>query len=210
VSWIQVPRERWDPAILRLVDRVDNGHYCQACDELQPQLYFCWHRVQFVFCRLATTVRFKPCPSILTNSGIDDPRRDFLIRSLSLGLSAGPNLANLFQSSHALGEVAEKLPDGRSIYKLQGQVIVDGQLADINTRIVASADPDVSIDLKTKYHDEPYYLLPAAASNGKLIVPAPVINRTDVELSLIEELVGRKPPFDAPGGGYQLKRERNY
>lgn len=257
---------------------------------------------------MATKVGFKPSPGILRSSGIDDPRRDFLIRSLSLGLFAGLNLASLFQSSHALGEVPKKLPDGRSIYKLQGQVTVDGQPADINTRIgpnaristgsnssvifvvasdafilrsnsqlemgstdgliiegmrilagrllsvfgkrqkphtittltatigirgtgiyiesdpeksyvctcygqtriVASADPDVSIDLETKYHDEPYYVLPAAASNGKLIVPAPVINHTDVELSLIEELVGRKPPFDSPGGGYQLKRERNY
>jgi len=239
---------------------------------------------------------------------VDDPRRKFLVRSLSLGLFAGSNLASLFQPGHALGDTPEKLPDGRSIYKLQGRVMVDGGLADINTRIgpnsridtgsnssiifvvasdafilrsnsrlelgssegliiegmrilsgkllsvfgkrekpheintltatigirgtgiyiesdpeksyvctcygqtriVANADPDASIDLATKYHDEPYYVLPEAASNGKLIVPAPVINHTDAELTLVEELVGRTPPFDFPGGGYRLKRERNY
>lgn len=239
---------------------------------------------------------------------IDDPRRDFLIRSLSLGLFAGANLASLFQGSHALGDAPEKLPAGRSIYKLQGRVTVDGKLADINTRIgpdsriatgsnssvifvvatdafilrsnsqvemgssgglivdgmrmlsgkllsvfgkrqkphtittstatigirgtgvyvesdpeksyvctcygdtriVASADPGVGVDVTTKYHDEPYYVLLSAASDGKLIVPAPVINHTDAELTLIEELVGRTPPFDFPGGGYQFKRERSY
>lgn len=239
---------------------------------------------------------------------VDDPRRKFLVRSLSLGLFAGPNLASLFQPGQALGDVPKKLPAGRSIYKLQGRVMVDGRLADIDTRIgpnshintgsnssiifvvasdafilrsnsqlemgssegliiegmrilsgrllsvfgkrekpheittltatigirgtgiyiesdpeksyvctcygqtriVANTDPDISIDLATKYHDKPYYVLTAAASSGKLIVPAPVINHSDTELTLIEELVGRTPPFDFPGGGYQLKRERNY
>ena len=239
---------------------------------------------------------------------VDDPRREFLIKSLSLGIFAGANLASLFQHGHALGDAPKKLPEGRSIYKLQGSVMVDGRPADINTRIgpnsristgsnssiifvvaseafilrsnsqlemgssegliiegmrilsgkllsvfgkrekpreittltatigirgtgvyiesdpeksyictcygqtriVANADPGVSIDLATKYHDEPYYVLPKAASSGKLIVPAPVINHSDAELTLIEELVGRTPPFEFPGGGYQLKRERNY
>ena len=66
---------------------------------------------------------------------VDDPRREFLIRSLTLGLFAGSNLASLFQPGHALGDVPEKLPDGRSIYKLEGRVMVDGRLADIDTRI---------------------------------------------------------------------------
>ena len=103
---------------------------------------------------------------------VDDPRRKLLVRSLSLRLFAGANLASLFQPGHALGDAPEKLPDA-------------------------------SINLATKYHDEPYYVLPAAASSGKLNLPAPVINHTDAELTLIEELIGRRPPFDFPGGGYQ-------
>jgi len=239
---------------------------------------------------------------------VDDPRREFLIKSLSLGIFAAPNLAGLFQPGHALGDAPEKLPEGRSIYKLKGSVMVDGRPADINTRIgpnsristglnssiifvvasdafilrsnsqlelgssegliiegmrilsgkllsvfgkrekpheittltatigirgtgiyiesdpeksyvctcygqtriAANADPGVSIDLATKYHEEPYYVLPAAAGSGKFIVPAPVINHSDAELTLIEELVGRTPPFDSSGGGYQFNPDSRY
>ena len=71
-----------------------------------------------------------------------------------------------------------------------------------HTHIVASADPNISRDVVTEYHDEPYYVLSAATSGGKLIVPAPVINHTDSELVLVEELVGRSPPFEDLDGGY--------
>ena len=231
---------------------------------------------------------------------LDDPRRDFLVKALGLGLFSGPNLASLFQPGHALGDVPGRLPDGRSIYKLQGSVTVNGKAADISTRIepnshiktgsnsqlifvvandafilrsnsqldmgssdgliidtirilsgrllsvfgkrrkphtittstatigirgtgmylesdpeksyictcyghsriVANAEPNISLDVVTEYHDEPFYVLPAATSGGKLIVPAPVINHTDSELVLIEELVGRSPPFENRDGGY--------
>lgn len=66
---------------------------------------------------------------------IEDPRRNFLIRALSLGLFAGAGAAQLLQVSHAMGEVPRKLPDGRSIYKLQGTVTVDGKRATIDTPI---------------------------------------------------------------------------
>ena len=66
---------------------------------------------------------------------IDDPRRDFLVKALSLGLFVAPNLAGLFQESHALGDISKKLPAGRSIYKLKGDVTVDGKAAGIDTQI---------------------------------------------------------------------------
>jgi hypothetical protein len=50
-------------------------------------------------------------------------------------------------------------------------------------------------------------LLPVATSGGELIVPAPVINHTDSELILIEELVGRIPPFENLDGGYAVSRD---
>lgn len=65
----------------------------------------------------------------------DDPRREFLVTALSLGLFAGANLASLFQAGHARGDIPDKLPPGRSIYQLQGNVTVDGKPADINTPI---------------------------------------------------------------------------
>jgi hypothetical protein len=77
------------------------------------------------------------------------------------------------------------------------------------TRIVASADPDISQDVVSKHHDSPLYVLPSA-SNGKLIVAAPFINHTDSELALIEELVGRTTPFAYSGGGYEVPRKRTY
>jgi len=54
-------------------------------------------------------------------------------------------------------------------------------------------DPNVSERIVSKHHDAPRYVLKAGAA--KRIQPAPFINHTDVELALIEALVGRAPPF---------------
>ena len=238
---------------------------------------------------------------------LDDPRRDFLVRALSLGLFATGQAAGLFQASHARGDIPSVLPEGRSIFKLEGVVTVDGKRADLTTpigpnsrvstgarsrvifvvnqdafilrsnselemgssnnlliegmrilsgrilsvfgkrekphtittstatigirgtgiyvesdpersyvctcygqtRINASADPNVSEDISASHHDKPVYVLPQAGSGG-LIVPAPFINHTDAELALIEELVGRTPPFAYSGGGYEVPRKRSY
>lgn len=51
------------------------------------------------------------------------------------------------------------------------------------------------------HHDKPRYIV-AKGSAGKLIRPAPVIDHTDLELMLIEELVGRTPPFVFPRDDY--------
>ena len=66
---------------------------------------------------------------------IDDPRREFLVTALSLGLFAGGNLASLFQAGYARGDIPDKLPAGRSIYQLREEVTVDGKPANINTPI---------------------------------------------------------------------------
>lgn len=78
-----------------------------------------------------------------------------------------------------------------------------------HTSITASADPNVSRDIISKHHDDPVYVLPAAAGN-KLIVPGPFINHTDSELALIEELVGRTTPYAYNGGTYEVPRKRSY
>ncbi len=235
---------------------------------------------------------------------LDDPRRDFLVKALSLGLFSSPNLVSLLQPSYARDDAPGRLAEGRSIYKLQGSVTVNGRAADISTRIgpdsrietgsnsplifvvandafilrsnsqlelessdgliidafrmlsgrllsvfgkrrkphtittstatigirgtgmylesdadksyictcyghshiVANADPEISLDVVTEHHDKPYYVLPAASSGGKLIVPAPVINHTDTELVLVEKLVGRTPPFENLNGSYKYDK----
>lgn len=69
-----------------------------------------------------------------------------------------------------------------------------------STLLTASGDPGHTQLVTSKYHDEPYYIL-AEPRAGKRMRPAPVIDHTDEELTLIDELVGRVPPFqNRPGG----------
>lgn len=72
-----------------------------------------------------------------------------------------------------------------------------------HTQISANADLAQVRDIVTTYHDKPVYIL-ASGSKDQLIVPAPVIDHSDKELSLIEALVGRKTPFG--GGGYKYQK----
>ena len=71
-----------------------------------------------------------------------------------------------------------------------------------HTQISANADPSQVRDIVTTHHDKPVYIL-GSGSRDQLILPAPVIDHSDKELSLIEALVGRKTPFS--GGGYKYK-----
>lgn len=59
--------------------------------------------------------------------------------------------------------------------------------------------PNVRETLETSYHDKPVYL---HADGRQMMVPASVINHTDSELTLLESLVGRTPPFYGKGGAY--------
>jgi hypothetical protein len=70
-----------------------------------------------------------------------------------------------------------------------------------HTRIQSLVDPALQKEVRTRHHDQPWYLL--ADGRGERFEAAPVINHRDQELELIEELVGRKPPFvdDALFGG---------
>lgn len=60
-------------------------------------------------------------------------------------------------------------------------------------QIAALDDANVTERIVSKHHDAPRYVLKAGVA--KRIQPAPFINHTDVELALIEALVGRTPPF---------------
>jgi hypothetical protein len=62
------------------------------------------------------------------------------------------------------------------------------------TDIAAADDPMVSEQVVSRHHDSPRYVL-AKADKGRRIVPAPFKNHSDLELMLIESLVGRTPPF---------------
>lgn len=65
----------------------------------------------------------------------DDSRREFLLRALSLGLLAGGSGWQLEALAGVFGELPGRLPAGRSIFSLQGEVLVNGQRATRDTLI---------------------------------------------------------------------------
>lgn len=69
------------------------------------------------------------------------------------------------------------------------------------TQISSNEDPNDSINLVTEHHDEPKYITKAARS-GSRIIPAPFKNHTDLELKMLETLVGREVPFGLEGDLY--------
>lgn len=59
--------------------------------------------------------------------------------------------------------------------------------------IAAADDPAIQEKIVSRHHDAPRYILKAGVKDR--IRPAPFVDHTDVELALIESLVGRTPPF---------------
>ncbi len=67
--------------------------------------------------------------------------------------------------------------------------------------IVSNDDPSAREVVRTKHHEQPRYVMAKGAP--QMLMDAPVINHTDVELIMLEELVGRVPPFGStPTGAY--------
>lgn len=75
--------------------------------------------------------------------------------------------------------------------------------------LFADNDKESTEVITSSHHDAPRYIL-SNESKGKNIREAPFINHTDQELQLIEELVGRAPPFTMAGGGYSAPRRSDY
>lgn len=74
-------------------------------------------------------------------------------------------------------------------------------------KIEASNDPTSQIEAVASYHDRPLYI--TNANRGNNIRTAPFKNHTDQELTLIETLAGRTPPFTFSKNDYAAPR-RNY
>lgn len=73
------------------------------------------------------------------------------------------------------------------------------------TDIAAADDPKISEQIVSIHHDKPRYVL-ARPDKGRRIVAAPFKNHTDLELMLIESLVGRTPPFSLFDESYGTPR----
>jgi hypothetical protein len=73
--------------------------------------------------------------------------------------------------------------------------------------IASNSDPASKETIISLHHDAPRYITKDGKS-GALITPAPMKNHTDEELILVEQIVGRTPPFTgvktytAPRKGY--------
>jgi hypothetical protein len=76
------------------------------------------------------------------------------------------------------------------------------------TDVAASADPASSTTVVSYHHDRPLYIV-KDQGKGNNIRNAPFINHTDQELTLIEALVGRTPPFVFANDAYSAPR-RDY
>lgn len=63
--------------------------------------------------------------------------------------------------------------------------------------LAASSDPSAREIVKTTHHDQPRYVMARGAP--QMLMGAPVLNHTDAELTLLESLQGRKPPFPDEG-----------
>ena len=62
--------------------------------------------------------------------------------------------------------------------------------------------PQEAETVRTTHHEQPRFIYAdGAMPPGSMMQKAPVVNHTDAELTLLESLVGRKPPFS--GSGYR-------
>jgi hypothetical protein len=61
-------------------------------------------------------------------------------------------------------------------------------------RVTPNAAPEQAETVRTEHHDHPLYIH-GDRGMPSLMLAAPVINHTDAELILLENLVGRWPPF---------------
>ena len=68
---------------------------------------------------------------------IDDPRRRWLIQALGAGYFCTLPMAQAL--AQVLGSRPEKLPEGRSIYRVQGGVLVDGKAATLQTPVTPTS-----------------------------------------------------------------------
>jgi hypothetical protein len=64
--------------------------------------------------------------------------------------------------------------------------------------VASTADPSARETVRTTHHEQPRYVMGSGAP--QMLMDAPVVNHTDAELTMLESLVGRRPPFlEMPG-----------
>jgi len=75
--------------------------------------------------------------------------------------------------------------------------------------IQSKIDPSAKMTTVSEYHDKPVYLNSANA-DSKAIADAPMKNHDDMELIMLEALVGREVPFPLGGAYYGAPKRSDY
>jgi len=70
--------------------------------------------------------------------------------------------------------------------------------------LASSLDPSARETVRTRHHEQPRYIMGSGAL--QMLMTAPVVNHTDAELTMLENLVGRWPPF-SPWPGESRPRQ---
>jgi hypothetical protein len=65
----------------------------------------------------------------------DDPRRRVLIQMLAAGMFGGGSLASNLAFAQILGSPPSKLPPGKSVYRISGNVEINGQPGTLDSKI---------------------------------------------------------------------------
>jgi hypothetical protein len=81
----------------------------------------------------------------------DDPRRRLLIQMLAAGFFTGGSTASNLALAQILGSPPSKLPPGRSVYRISGEVIVNGVRATLDTKIGGGAKIQTGRDSELVY-----------------------------------------------------------
>ena len=69
----------------------------------------------------------------------DDPRRRQLIQMLAAGLFGGGATASNLALAQILGSPPSKLPPGKSVYRISGEVQIDGSRGTLESKIAGGS-----------------------------------------------------------------------
>lgn len=140
------------------------------------------------------------------NSRLEMSGNDFVIATLNL--IKGKLLSVFGKSRHSIRTPTVTVGiRGTGIYVEADQDVSYVCTCYGTVDLTAINDPLSKATITSTHHDEPKYIH-AEGVTGKKIEPGPFINHTDLELMLVEELVGRSLPY-MPGDAYDGPR-RSY
>ena len=81
----------------------------------------------------------------------DDPRRRILVQMLAAGFFGAGSTASNLALAQILGSPPTKLPPGKSIYRISGEVTVNGQKANLDTRIAGGSTIETAANSEVVY-----------------------------------------------------------